>query len=149
MQRIDVRKEIKMDWGGGALINTCQTLHSKDTSWAPLHLQFVPFPSGQWCVSTLHSSRTHPYLRGHLDGVLWQLLELLYTLCWGTWFSESCWWWVDGWTGWSCLFQPWWFCDSMILWPGSGAVWRSFKHWSGSPMFSRQHNGSKYPGTLQ
>ena len=39
----------------------------------------------------------------------------VWTLCWGTWFSENHWWWVDGWTGWSCGSFPTlvivWFCS--------------------------------------
>jgi len=30
----------------------------------------------------------------------------VWTLCWGTRFSENRWWWVDGWTGWSCGSFP-------------------------------------------
>ena len=30
----------------------------------------------------------------------------------GTWFSESCWWWVDGWIGWSWVFSS--LDESMI-----------------------------------
>jgi len=33
-------------------------------------------------------------------------------LCWGTWFSDNHWWWVDGWTGWSCGSFP----TLVILW---------------------------------
>lgn len=93
-------------------------------------------------VSALHSSKTHPDPSGHLDAVLWQLLELLCTLCWGTWFSESCRWQADvGLDDLIGLVQPWWFCASMILWPGTEDVWCPFKHWSGSPALCRQHNG--------
>jgi len=31
---------------------------------------------------------------------------------WGTWFSENHWWWVNGWTGWSCGPPP----TFAILW---------------------------------
>jgi len=74
----------------------------------------------------------------------WRCSRNVWTLCWGTWFSENYWWWVDGWTGWSCgsflnlvilcfswyggdeltvelddcrrLFQLWRFNDSVIRW---------------------------------
>ena len=43
----------------------------------------------------------------------------VWVLCWGTWFNENHWWWVNGWTGWSCGSFPTlailWFYDSMNL----------------------------------
>ena len=42
----------------------------------------------------------------------WRCLRNVWTLCWGIWFSEKCWWWVDGWTGWSCGSFP----TLVILW---------------------------------
>ena len=35
-----------------------------------------------------------------------QFIWNIWTLCWGTWFNEDYWWWVDGWTGWSCESFP-------------------------------------------
>ena len=42
----------------------------------------------------------------------WRCSRNIWTLCWGTWFSENHWWWVDGWTGWSCGSFP----TLVILW---------------------------------
>jgi len=42
----------------------------------------------------------------------WRCSGSIWTLCWGTWFSENYWWWVDGWTGWSCGSFP----TLVILW---------------------------------
>jgi len=46
----------------------------------------------------------------------WRCSRNIWTLCWRTWFSENHWWWVNGWTGWSCGSFPTlviqWFCDS-------------------------------------
>jgi len=42
----------------------------------------------------------------------WRCSRNVWTLCWGTWFSEKYWWWVDGWTGWSCGSFP----TLVILW---------------------------------
>jgi len=36
----------------------------------------------------------------------WRCSRNVWTLYWGTWFSESYWSWVDGWTGWSCGSLP-------------------------------------------
>jgi len=41
--------------------------------------------------------------------------------CWGTWFSENYWWWVNGWTGWSwgsfpTLVTLLWFYDTHAGW---------------------------------
>jgi len=45
----------------------------------------------------------------------WRCSRIVWTLCWGTWFSENYWWWVDGWTGWSRGSFP----ALVILWhPG-------------------------------
>ena len=43
---------------------------------------------------------------------LWRCSRNIWTLCWGTWFSENHWWWVNGWTGWSCGSLP----TFVILW---------------------------------
>jgi len=49
----------------------------------------------------------------------WWCSKSIWMLCWGTWFSENHWWWVNGWTGWSCGSFPTlailWFYDSMPL----------------------------------
>jgi len=42
----------------------------------------------------------------------WRCSRSVWMLCWGTWFSENHWWWVNGWTGWSCWFFP----TFVILW---------------------------------
>jgi len=42
----------------------------------------------------------------------WRCSKSVWMLCWGTWFSENHWWWVDGWTGWSCGSFP----TLVILW---------------------------------
>ena len=42
----------------------------------------------------------------------WRCSRNVWMLCWGTWFSENYWWWVDGWTGWSCGSLP----TLVILW---------------------------------
>ena len=42
----------------------------------------------------------------------WKCSRNVWTLCWGTWFSENYWWWVDGWTRWSCGS----FSTLVILW---------------------------------
>ena len=42
----------------------------------------------------------------------WRFSRNVWTLCWGTWFNENYWWWVDGWTGWSCGSFP----ILVILW---------------------------------
>jgi len=46
----------------------------------------------------------------------WWCSKSVWMLCWGTWFSGTHWWWVDGWTGWSCGSFPTlailWFYDS-------------------------------------
>jgi len=36
----------------------------------------------------------------------WWCSKSVWMLCWGTWFSENHWWWVNGWTGWSCGSFP-------------------------------------------
>jgi len=36
----------------------------------------------------------------------WRCSKNIWMLWWGTRFSEHHWWWVDGWTGWSCGFFP-------------------------------------------
>ena len=49
----------------------------------------------------------------------WGCSRNIWMLCWGTWNSENHWWWVNGWTGWSCGSFPTlailWFYDSMKL----------------------------------
>jgi len=42
----------------------------------------------------------------------WWCSRSVWMLCWGTWFRENHWWWVNGWTGWSC----WSFPTLAILW---------------------------------
>ena len=42
----------------------------------------------------------------------WWCSKSVWMLCWGTWFSKNHWWWVDGWTGWSCGSFP----TLAILW---------------------------------
>ena len=42
----------------------------------------------------------------------WRCSRNVWMLCWGTWFSEKYWWWVDGRTGWSCGSFP----TFVILW---------------------------------
>ena len=42
----------------------------------------------------------------------WRCSKKVWTLCWGTWFSENHWWWANGWTGWSCGSFP----TLAILW---------------------------------
>ena len=42
----------------------------------------------------------------------WRCSRNIWTLCWGTWFNENYWWWVNGWTGWSCGSFP----TLVILW---------------------------------
>jgi len=42
----------------------------------------------------------------------WRCSRNVWTWCWGTWFRENYWWWVDGWTGWSCGSFP----TLVILW---------------------------------
>jgi len=42
----------------------------------------------------------------------WRCSRNVWTLCWGTWFNENYWWWVDGWTGWSRGSFP----TLVILW---------------------------------
>jgi len=42
----------------------------------------------------------------------WRCSRYVWTLCWGTWFVENHWWWVNGWTGWSCGSFP----TLVILW---------------------------------
>jgi len=56
----------------------------------------------------------------------------VWTLCWGTWFSEKHWWRANGWTGWSCWSLPTlvilWFYDSSLKLPssfGSGMVFEN------------------------
>ena len=48
----------------------------------------------------------------------WRCSRNVWTLCWGTWFSENYWWWVNGCTGWSCGSFPTlvilWFYDSFL-----------------------------------
>ena len=48
----------------------------------------------------------------------WRCSRNVWMLCWGTWFSESHWWWANGWTGWSCgTFSTWailWFNDMVF-----------------------------------
>jgi len=42
----------------------------------------------------------------------WRCSRNIWTLCWGTWFNENYWWWMDGWTGFSCGSFP----TLVILW---------------------------------
>jgi len=42
----------------------------------------------------------------------WRCSRNVWTLCRGTWFSENCWWWVDGGMGWSWGAFP----TLVILW---------------------------------
>jgi len=42
----------------------------------------------------------------------WRCSKNVWMLCWGTWFSENHWWWVNDWTGWSCGSFP----TLVILW---------------------------------
>jgi len=42
----------------------------------------------------------------------WRCSRNVWTFCWGIWFSEKYWWWVDGWTGSSCGSFP----TLVILW---------------------------------
>ena len=42
----------------------------------------------------------------------WRSSRNVWTLCWGTWFSENDWWWVNVWTGCSCGSFP----TLVILW---------------------------------
>ena len=42
----------------------------------------------------------------------WRCSRNVWALYWGIWFSENYWWWVDGWTGWSCGSFP----TLVILW---------------------------------
>ena len=59
----------------------------------------------------------------------WRCSRNVWTLCWGTWFSENHWWWVDGWTGWSCGSFP----TLVILWFYAKVSWASDKcGWGGS-----------------
>lgn len=43
----------------------------------------------------------------------------IWTLCWGTRFNENYWWWLDGWTGWSCGSFP----ILVILWFFQKLLW--------------------------
>jgi len=36
----------------------------------------------------------------------WRCSRNVWMLCWGTWFNEKYWWWVDSWTRWSCGSFP-------------------------------------------
>jgi len=42
----------------------------------------------------------------------WRGSRNVWMLCWGTWFSENYWWWMNGWTRWSCGSFP----TLVILW---------------------------------
>jgi len=48
----------------------------------------------------------------------WRCSRNFWTWCWGTWFSENHWWWVNGFTVWSCGSFPTlvilWFYDSKL-----------------------------------
>ena len=44
----------------------------------------------------------------------WRCSANVWMLCWGTWFSEKCWWWVNNRTGWFCGSFP----TLAILWFG-------------------------------
>ena len=53
----------------------------------------------------------------------WRCSRNVWTLCWVTRFSENYWWWVNGWTGWSCGSFP----TLAILWCPSRA-WKVLSH---------------------
>ena len=48
----------------------------------------------------------------------WRCSRNVWMLCWGPWFSENHWWWVHGWTGWSCGSFP----TLVILWFSRAAM---------------------------
>jgi len=52
----------------------------------------------------------------------WRCSRNGWMLCWGTWLSENHWWWVNGWTGWSCGSFP----TLVILWFYSMILWIRF-----------------------
>ena len=56
----------------------------------------------------------------------WRCSRNVWMLCWGTWFSENHWWWVNGRTGWSCgsfpTFVILWSYDSMKEWMTLGLL---------------------------
>jgi len=63
----------------------------------------------------------------------WRCSRNVWTLCWGMWFSENYWWWVDGWTGWSCGSFPTlmilWFYDSSPILPAGVSFSASHPVW--------------------
>ena len=63
----------------------------------------------------------------------WRCSRNIWTLCWGTWFSEKYWWWVNGWTGWSCGSFP----TLVILWFYDSMIWHWGKPCDTSPSFKK------------
>jgi len=50
----------------------------------------------------------------------------IWMLCWGTWFNENHWWWVNGWTGWSCGSFP-----TLTILQFYELKGQESKHWAG------------------
>jgi len=61
----------------------------------------------------------------------WRCSRNIWMLCWGTWFNDNYWWWLDGSTGWSFGSFPTlvilWFYDYFFLSSGRFSQFRSPK----------------------
>ena len=134
-----MKKTIKLRGVGRQVVRSSAVHH---LFCVPVHLNTVIIIAVKIFISTVNSTLFPSSLPHPAVGEEWAKGWVACPVtphspyCWlqvftahGTWFNENYWWWVDGWTGWSCGSFPTlvilWFHDqqkNLSLWNRSAAL---------------------------